>query len=129
MRQFRGSDSLTLALARGCSVTDAAREAGISRSAAQRHLTDPEFKEQVAACRREMFNRTTGRLADAMAEAVETLRGLLTSESESIRLRAAATLLEEATRFQDSTELAERVRDIEAYLSWAGDDKNQRASA
>ncbi len=121
MPQFRGSEALVLALARGQTVTAAATEAGISRSAAQRHLADPEFKEQVAAFRADIFSSASGQLAATLTEAIEALRGLLRSESEAIRLRAASAVIEQSIRLRDSEDITVRLRNIELMLANAYD--------
>jgi HEAT repeat protein len=48
-----------------------------------------------------------------MVEAADTLRDLLTAESESVRLGAARAMLELGVRVRDSVELGERVAELE----------------
>src|SRR5262245_41601872 len=96
-RQNRGGSrdlGLLVALARGDTVRDAAREAGIGERTAYRRMRDPEFRQRLSAVRADVLERATGRLADAGADAAETLKALLKAESESVRLGAARAILE-----------------------------------
>ncbi len=121
MSHARGCDTLTLALAQGKTVTAAAKAAHISRATATRRLADAEFREQVAAFRADIFSSASGQLAATLTEAVEALRGLLRSESEAIRLRAASAVIEQSIRLRDSEDITVRLRNIELMLANAYD--------
>ncbi|MGD9857215.1 MAG: hypothetical protein AB7U20_19900 [Planctomycetaceae bacterium] len=112
-RQKR-EDALVLALARGESIADAARLSGWSQRTIQRRLADPDFSRQVRDARADMIGRASARLADATDAAVQTLRDLLSAESESVRLSASRSILELACRLRDSEELEARVAELEA---------------
>jgi hypothetical protein len=58
-----------------------------------------------------------GRLAEGMTQAADTLRKLLSSESESIRLRAADRLLEIGVKVVELQELQSRVEELERRLA------------
>jgi hypothetical protein len=53
----------------------------------------PAFRLQVAALRRDLTERAAGVLAKGMIEAGVTLRRLLRSNSEAVRLKTAEALL------------------------------------
>jgi len=115
----KGDSTLLLALAGGQTVRDAARSAGIGERTATRRAADPAFCRRVAELRSEMVARAAGQLADGMAQAVATLRGLLRAESESVRLAAARSILEIGPRLRETAELEERLAAIESRIDAA----------
>ena len=56
------------------------------------------------------------RLSAACTSAVTTLTGLLGAESESVRLGAARSILDMATRWREQDELARRLDNIESWI-------------
>ncbi len=86
-------DAAALALARGCSHTEAATLAGCHRTSITRWQREPDFREQVAAHRREVLTQATSRLGDRVVKAIDTLTALLESETEGVKLQAARALL------------------------------------
>ena len=112
----RGDSQLLAALAAGRTVEDAAHQANISQRTAFRRLADPEFQQQISQLRSRMIDEALGRLSDASAEAVETLRILLAAESENVRLGSARTILELGSRLRESVELEQRISRIEKAL-------------
>jgi HEAT repeat protein len=106
-------DALALALARGVTLRDAAAEVGVSERTATRRWADPGFRGRVAEFRQDMVARCLGRMADGMTDAADTLRKLLTAESESVRLGAARALLELGVKVRDSAEVGERIAELE----------------
>jgi len=109
-----GADSaLIAALASGLPVQDAATGAHVSERTARRRLEDPAFRRQVAAARAAVLEQAIGRLVDATTEAADSLRSLLTAESESVRLAAAKSILDQGFRGVELLDLAERVEQLE----------------
>jgi hypothetical protein len=88
-------ERLAEALAGGANVKDAAAAAGVSRSTAQRRLQDPAFCRRVQELRREMTDRTVGRVQRSGVAAATVLSNLMldAEEDRRIRLSAAQTLL------------------------------------
>ena len=107
-------------LARGASNSEAARRSGVSVRTVHRRVLEPSFRSAVAEARREMIATATGRLASAAESAVETLTGLLDSESDSVRLGAARTILDSLLRFREAEELTDRVRELEQAIESVG---------
>src|SRR5687767_2031550 len=97
----KGEVGLILALASGATVRDAAKSAGVSERHTYRLLEDSSFRRQVGEVRAEMLSRACGSLADASTEAVQTLRGLLSSGPPPVRLGAAKSILELACKLRD----------------------------
>jgi transposase-like protein len=106
-------EAVALALASGKTAKAAAAECGVGERTVGLWLADDAFRRRVGALRGEMVARATGRMADGMTEAADQLRELLTAESESVRLGAARSLLELGVKLRESTELEERLADLE----------------
>jgi hypothetical protein len=105
-----------LALACGDTVQAAAQTAGVSERTAYRRLTDPGTRRRVGELRADMVQRTLGKQADSAAEAADTLRKLLTAESDTARLGAARSILELGTKLRESVELEEQLAALEGQL-------------
>jgi transposase-like protein len=113
-------DALALALARGATLRDAAAEVGVGERTATRRWADLAFRGRVAEYRQDMVARCLGRMADGMSDAADTLRKLLTAESESVRLGAARALLEVGVKVRDSAEVGERIAELERLAAVQG---------
>ena len=114
-----GEAILVVALARGLSVRDAARQADISERTAYRRLADPAFRRAVQDARSRIVAEATGRLAALSTAAAEALGRLLRAKSENVRLSAARAVLELQGRLRETEELEQRIAELEA-LSNAG---------
>jgi len=111
--ELSGDDRLFGALASGCHVENAAKLAGISQRTAYRRLSDPIFRSQLQQARQDLREAILARLADAGHDAIDTLWRLLESNDESIRLKAAKSLLDclaSQTRRDPSSVSAKMVR-------------------
>jgi hypothetical protein len=101
----------------GATLDEAADAANVSRRTVARRLKDPAFRGELEALRREALARAADRLAGLATPALETLEELLTpAHPSTIRLGAARALLHEASRFQQSAELTQRIEAIEHAL-------------
>ena len=109
-----------LALASGLTQTEAAKKVGIGERTLRRWLKQDDFRQSVAAAKREMVSRAVAMLADASTEAATTLRQLLQADSESVRLNAAKAIIELGIKLRESEELAERVKQIEETIATIG---------
>jgi hypothetical protein len=105
-------EALALSLASGKSTRDAAAEAGVSERTAHRRLSDPKFRAWVTSMRYRLIDDALARLAGGACEAADTLRGLLKSDSDGMKLRAAVAILERLTKVS-LEEFDERLRDLE----------------
>jgi hypothetical protein len=66
------------ALARGLTVGEAAAESGCGERTVARWLAElPQLQQRITQLQAEMVGRTLGKMADGMACAADTLRGLL----------------------------------------------------
>jgi hypothetical protein len=109
----RRLDLLIHSIATGEPITEAARRSGYSERTIRRWLHKPTFSAKVSRIRGRMIAAAAGRMADAMADAAQTLRGLLGAESESVRLAAARSIVELGCRLREAGELEERLTALE----------------
>jgi HEAT repeat protein len=85
---------VALLLAAGASEAAAARQLKVGERTIRTWKREvPAFDRRVAALRSELTQRAAGVLVRGMIEAAWTLRKLLKSKSERVRLRAADALL------------------------------------
>ncbi len=113
-------EALALAIAGGRTLRDAARAAGVSERTAARRWADKDFRLRVSELREEMTRCALGRLADGMGEAADTLRGLLSAETDGVKLAAARAILQLGVELRALVELEEKVRELEESLPAAG---------
>jgi len=106
-------DALILALARGLTVRAAAKMSGYSERQAHRKIDDPAFSRRVSEVRGAVMGRAIGILSAAGTEAARTLRKLLASETDQVRLAAARSILELGNKLREATELSERIEALE----------------
>lgn len=109
-------DLLAASLAAGATVAEAAAAANVGESTVYRRLKDSEFKAKVRELRDSMVARAAGKLSDLMTAAVGVLEELLSSTTESIRLRAAVSTIDQAVRLKEIYELADRIKVLEERL-------------
>lgn len=84
---------ITLLLA-GKTQKDAAAEADVAKETVSRWMNgDPAFVATLNTRRRELWGANAQRLRSLAGKAVDTLEGLLESENETMRLRAASEIL------------------------------------
>jgi hypothetical protein len=93
--------------ARGC------REAGISRNTANRWGKDPEYAEELQKHRETIMGKADESITAAVNEAASVLVGLLKSDNESLRLRAANLIMEHAEKFRVDGDYSRRLEAIE----------------
>jgi hypothetical protein len=111
--------ALIAALASGATVQAASVAAGVAERTVYRRLEDPAFRRRVSETRGRMLAQAVGLLADASSRAVTTLTNLLEGESESVRLSAAKSIIELGCKLRESTELEERINQLEARAAEA----------
>lgn len=122
-RRNRPCDAkLKEALAGGATYMQAASRAGCSERTARRRMADPAFRVEVDRLRRDMLDRSLGRLADGAAEASATLRELLSASSERVRLGAARALIDSYVRILATADFERRIAALETGTASMGSD-------
>ena len=111
--RHRADDRLSVLLASGKTVRDAAAETGISESTAFRRLTDPEFGQQLIQARAVLWDGALAQLTNLSGKAVATLGELLDSDSDPVRLQAAKSVLELGTKLREAVDFDLRLLQVE----------------
>ena len=104
-------------LAAGRTVSEAAARAGISMRTAARWHREPEVQAELERMRRSTLSHARERLLDLVDQAVGALsRVMASTESPAATVAAARTVLAHVLRFDERTELEERLRVIEQHI-------------
>ncbi|MEU7183075.1 MULTISPECIES: helix-turn-helix domain-containing protein [Streptomyces] len=103
-----------VALARGATSEEAARESGVSGRTVRRWMEDPDFSIEVRDTRTEILSSAVGQLAAGAAEAVTALRAALVDDDGRNRVQAARTLLDAVLSLRESLDLEQRLAALEA---------------
>jgi len=126
-KKSRKSEQFIAALLAHPSIEAAARSISISDATAWRWMQDPRFVDQYREARREAMRHTTARLQEAAREAVECLREVQrTGESESARVSAARTILEQALKAVDLEDVQERLDALEKTVASKDERRGRR---
>jgi hypothetical protein len=108
---------------------------GISHATAYRWLANPLVIQRLAEARRDAMKAAMSRLQQAASEAVDCLCEIQREgQSESARVSAARTILEQALRSVELQDVQERIDKLEAIVksrNWkgAGNEQPDRAQA
>ena len=123
--KVRQDDDLMEQLARGESIRRAARLTGFSERSAHRRMADPAFRLRIQEARAAAIENTSARLSHASNEAALTLKHLLTSESDAVRLGAARAILDTSMRYREAIDFESRLSALEtAAKKEAADDQS-----
>ena len=113
-KRSRKAEQFIAALLTEPTVEAAAKKAGIGDVTAWRWMKDRAFADQYREARREAMRHTTARLQGAALESVDALREIQRSgESESARVSAARTILEQALKAADPEGVQQRLDALE----------------
>ncbi len=115
--RLKGEPFAALGLARGASVADAARRAGVGERTLRRRLADPAYRSGVAAMRADLLNQAAGGIATVAAQSGDVLQELLRTGPPSVRLGAARTALDHVVRLKEASEFEERLLKLEEALA------------
>ena len=137
MGKGRGNcDAKLLAvLSAGCTIADAAKQTGLSERTICRRLDDQAFRLELERLKDEAISCAVSRLADASISAVDTLKKLLTGQSETVALGAARAILELGYTLRERSEFGARLTRLEARqhererLETAENSRGKRISA
>ncbi len=105
-----------LLLAGGMSIVKAATSIGVDEKTIRRWDKDQEFTNQVNALRGELLARGMGVLVKTSTKAAMTLRKLLNSECEAIRLRAAVAILSAGSDLRRTVDQDQEIRELQATI-------------
>jgi hypothetical protein len=109
---------LALAIAQGVPVAAWARTHGVGRRTAFEWARQPEVRQEMQDYRRRIFDQAVGQLTKRCTNAVKTIVSLSThAECESVRLRAARTVVSEMMKVSRYTGIEDRVTDVECKFA------------
>lgn len=106
--EFAGSDNMS----RACSA------AGVSRGTGYAWMAKREFMEAVADMRSRAIASAWTSLSAGLQEAVDAVRGVLTSETTTTnaKLRAATIIIDQAQVLLEKQEIIDRIDKLEGML-------------
>lgn len=112
--RHRADESLIASFVAGVTVQEAAARASVGERTAFRRLSDPSFRQRLAETKGRMLEAVSARLVASAGAACEELERLLKkAESESVRLGAARTILEQVLRMRELVEIDQRLLALE----------------
>jgi hypothetical protein len=117
---------LLMGLARGLSPRAAGAKSGYSARQAARIAARPATRWEVKNLRRDLLKRMVGRLMCHTTKALKTLRQLLDSKNEAIRLGASRTLLGELIQWHTTLDTSEEIKRLMDELGTTKDDLKKR---
>lgn len=98
-------------------LTEGTEQAKIDRSTFYLWLQCPAFKEEFERQRKEVIDFALSELKISTGEAVRVLKELLEANSETVRLRAATTILENVAKFMELEEIERRILTLELSVN------------
>lgn len=96
---------------------DAIKAARISRHTFYNYLKQPHFKAELDRQLNDLTDGAFNQLKSAGGHAVETLRALLDSDSETVRLRASQAIIEYVIKARELGEISARLDEIEKVIA------------
>lgn len=97
-------------------ILDAARKVRTSRSTIYRWLGSDAFRHELRRQRKIIADAALDTIQYHIEQAVNTLAGLLGSDSDAVRRRAARDILEMALRVKEHHDFDDRIKAIEQQL-------------
>ncbi len=120
MNESKGDSQIIRALARGETVSAAAKAGKVHRATVHNRLRDPAFRSAVQDARRRLFDKALGRLARDAETAAATFGELLVVNPEGpdanerrVQLASARAILELGPKLRGALELEERMERLE----------------
>jgi hypothetical protein len=113
----RHGEKVLAALLKSPTVSEAAKESGISPSTIFRWLQDEDFLERYREAQRTVVDEAIGTLQAATTKAVAILVRNLDSSSAFVANRAAQLILTQALKAIELNEILERVGRLERMLA------------
>jgi len=96
---------------------DAIKAARIGRHTFYNYLKQPHFKAELDRQLNDLTDGAFNQLKGASGDAVDTLRTLLNSESETIRLRASQSIIDYVVKARELGDISARLDEIERIIA------------
>jgi hypothetical protein len=97
-------------------ITEGVKKAGTTRETFYQWMRDDEFKGEFIRQRQELVDIALHALNASAVDAVKVMRDLLSAEGESVRLRAAQTILDNIFKSIEFENIEKRIDEIERRL-------------
>ncbi|MFN7998611.1 MAG: hypothetical protein U0Q18_33620 [Bryobacteraceae bacterium] len=114
-KKIHQTEQLVLAVLGQPTFEKAAAAAGMSYSTAHRISKTPEYQQELAQARRQMYEHSLAKLQNGSSAAVDTILSVMEDRRTppASRLRAADSVLNHAAKFTELQDLSVRVGDLE----------------
>lgn len=106
-------EQLALAVARGCSLASAARDASVPITTARRWADDPEFPRMVSRFRDQVITQAVGILAKLLTKASVKLGKLIDDPDSEVSLKACRAVNADFQTLHSYADLSRRLDDLE----------------
>ena len=98
------------------SIKEACNKVKISEITYQNWRNDSEFMAELKKQQDKLYNDSLDKLKTLSDSAINTLKRLLDSNNEAIKLRAANAILDNTFKFVESKDLKERIEALEELI-------------
>jgi hypothetical protein len=120
-------ERLALLLASGKGIKAAASEIEVGERTAHTWLDDICFRNLISDLRSRLLDAAVGRLVESTNDAVSTLVDLLSSERETVRLRAALGIVDSMIRLREHVDFDRRLLELESSRATGFEDEGDAA--
>lgn len=117
MAKHTNKEKALAALLKFPTITEAAKDCGLSEETLYRYLREKDFLTDYRAARRSIMETATTELQKSALEAVETLRRNQNCENPAVEIRAAQAILDLAFRGVETTDILTRLEEIESEFA------------
>lgn len=120
MTKRRLSDeTIIAALVETGSVKEAAAALQCNTKTIYDRMKKPDFKTLYSQAKADVLKSATAKLQGKVCEAIDTLSGIMNDAdaAKQTRVNAAASILTYAARFTETTDILERLEELEAYTA------------
>lgn len=102
--------------------SEAAEAAGVRRQTVNTWKNKPEFQDEFDKQYAEIIPKATAALTASIGDCVSYLRSVVVDDekSDTVRIRAASTLLTNAIRYTETSEIVQRLEEVEAIQRGGG---------
>lgn len=117
-------EQLITALSTSTSITDTAKNLGITRQAIYNRLQKPEFRKRLQSERDSKFQVAGNQLAGGMSEAIQVILSIMkdAETAPGIRIRAGQILLDICLRTSEQLDILSRIENLERMLAGGNDE-------
>ena len=117
-------EQLITALATSTSITDVAKNLGVTRQAIYNRLQKPEFRKRLQSERDSKFQVAGNQLAGGMTDAIQVILSIMkdAETAPGTRIKAGQILLDICLRTSEQLDILGRIENIERMLAEGNDE-------